>query len=86
MPQGDSLNEDSSDDKPHAWTRATRARGRGLAQGRVIPSARAGMGALVPSGADGLRRVALVVGGIAIFGQPAREILYHADPPISARG
>jgi hypothetical protein len=50
MPQGDSLNEDSSADKPHAWTRAPRARARGFAQERVIPSARAGMGVLVPPG------------------------------------
>lgn len=30
--------------------------------------------------------VALVTGGVSIFGQPAHEILYQADPPLTVGG
>jgi hypothetical protein len=37
--------------------------------------------ALVAAGA-----VALVMGGVSIFGQPEREILYQAEPPVTVCG
>jgi hypothetical protein len=55
MLQGDSLNEDSSDDKPHAWTCATGARVRGLARGACYPRR-------VLEWARGCRRALTVVG------------------------
>ena len=77
----DSLTEDASLDKPHARLEPGLARSGRDTLGPVRDWARWCRWALVAAGV-----VALAMGGVSIFGQPDREILYQPEPPLTVCG